>query len=497
MKKIINKAIYILPLAFIYGCEPEFDDVEFNQGSADFTRTVAVGNSLTAGFQSSALRREKQEVSFPAMVAEQLKQVGGGDFKQPLMSPGVGVGSSLNAEFGLFLRPGCNGEVGPSPRPIAAQGQIGEITNPGNFIGGQGPFNNVGVPGAKSYHLLSNTYGDPAGVLNGTANPFFARFASASNETVLQAAMRNNPTFFMLWIGNNDVLGYSLSGGSGADQTGNPNPATYGSNDITDPGLFANVYTQLVNTLSANGSVKGVVANIPDVTSIPYFTTVPTGTDALTAAQASQLNAAYGAYNAGLDQAVAASGGAFTQAEADRRKITFTAGQFSHFVVKDPTLTNLPALNPAFAALKSIRQIKPGELLVLTTPTDSLTCFQLGTALPIQPQFHLTATEIGNISRATSAYNSTIRNLASANGLAFVDANATLKELATSGITVSGITFTDDFISGGAFSLDGVHPSTRGYAIIANEFIDAINSTYSANVPRVDVTSYSTIEVLP
>jgi len=42
MKK--RNLLYILPLVFAVGCEPEFDDVDFNNGTADFSRTVAVGN---------------------------------------------------------------------------------------------------------------------------------------------------------------------------------------------------------------------------------------------------------------------------------------------------------------------------------------------------------------------------------------------------------------------------------------------------------------------
>ena len=277
-----KKLLYILPLAALVACEPEFDDVDFNGGSADFTTTVAIGNSLTAGFQSNALRRDKQEVSFPAMIAGQLKQVGGGEFKQPLLDDGVGVGSTGNAEFGIFLKADCQGTVGPSPGPIAAAGQIDQFNflDQTKFIGAAGPYNNIGIPGAKSFHLVAAGYGNPTGInptnpAASTANPYYVRFADPTNfdETVIEAAVRANPTFFTLFIGSNDVLSYATSGGSGVDQTGNPDPTTYGGNDITDPTAFAGVYTQIVNALTANGA-KGAVATIPDVTSIPFFTTV-------------------------------------------------------------------------------------------------------------------------------------------------------------------------------------------------------------------------------
>lgn len=494
----INKLLYILPLTIVMGCEPEIDALSItgDSGDADFSTTVALGNSLTAGFQSNALRRDKQENSFPAMVAEQMRLAGGGEFSQPLMDPGVGLGvganGTFNAEFGLQIVTSCTGVAGPSPRPIADQGQTDQL-NPSTFVGANGPFGNVGVPGAKIYHLVAPGYGNPANLATGLANPYYARFSDPSNpnETMLEATLRKNASFFMLWIGNNDVLSYATSGGSGVDQTGNPNAASYGSNDITDPGLFATIYTQMISALTANGA-KGAVANIPSVTSIPYFTTVPIGTNTLSQTQIDQLNAAYAAYNAGLDQVLAAPNSPLTQAEVDRRKITFNAaGQVSLFVVNDPSLTDITGINPA---LTNMRLATPGELMTLTLPGDSLTCGGWGTAKAIPAQFHLTADELTNINTAITAYNATIKALADANGLAFVDANAELNKLTSGGINENGTVYTSTFATGGAFSLDGVHPSTRGYAIIANLFIDAINKEYNAFIPSTDVNSFPAVE---
>jgi len=80
--------------------------------------------------------------------------------------------------------------------------------------------------------------GNVAGVATGQANPYFVRFASSPSTTVIADAVAQNPTFFSLWIGNNDVLAYATSGGTGANQAGNLNPATYGPNDITDPNVL-------------------------------------------------------------------------------------------------------------------------------------------------------------------------------------------------------------------------------------------------------------------
>ena len=60
-----------------------------------------------------------------------------------------------------------------------------------------------------------------------------------------------------------------------------------------------------------------------------------------------------------------------------------------------------------------------------------------------------------------------------------------------SGIQFDGVKYTASFIKGGTFSLDGVHLTGRGYALIANEFIKAINNTYKSTLPQVNVNSYS------
>ena len=59
----------------------------------------------------------------------------------------------------------------------------------------------------------------------------------------------------------------------------------------------------------------------------------------------------------------------------------------------------------------------------------------------------------------------------------------------------NGGVLTSDFVTGGAFSLDGVHPTARGYAFVANLAIDAINRKYTANIPMVDIGNYPTVQV--
>lgn len=115
-----------------------------------------------------------------------------------------------------------------------------------------------------------------------------------------------------------------------------------------------------------------------------------------------------------------------------------------------------------------------------------------GVTFPLDDKYILTEAETEEVLNATASYNTTIKSLADANGLAFVDANAKMEELAaSSGLVFDGVRYSATFVTGGTFSLDGVHLTGRGYAVIANEFIKAINSTYGSTLPQVNANSYS------
>ena len=120
---------------------------------------------------------------------------------------------------------------------------------------------------------------------------------------------------------------------------------------------------------------------------------------------------------------------------------------------------------------------------------------KVGITYPLEDANVLTKTEVAEIKTATTAYNATIKALADKYHLAFVDANTKLVELNKhSGIQYDGVTYTSKFVTGGAFSLDGVHLTGSGYAVIANEFIKAINKTYGSTLPQVNVNKYSKVK---
>ncbi|HYE80337.1 MAG TPA: G-D-S-L family lipolytic protein, partial [bacterium] len=69
-------ALLVGSLGMLASCEPELDGGPVaSRGSADFTRYVAVGNSLTAGFGDNGLYREGQLNSYPNILAQQFARV--------------------------------------------------------------------------------------------------------------------------------------------------------------------------------------------------------------------------------------------------------------------------------------------------------------------------------------------------------------------------------------------------------------------------------------
>jgi lysophospholipase L1-like esterase len=438
MKKIINQLLYtILCIATLLACKPKLEEPSIDKGSLDLTTYVAIGNSITAGYADNALYRKGQENSYAKLLAEQLQLAGAGEFKIPYVSAtsvGIGGPPTFSARLALSYVTDCNNITSLSPKPVAASGELGVFAS----VSSQGPFNNFGVPGAKSFHVPFAGYGNP---LNpGGYNPFFARMASSTTASMLSDALSRNPTFFSLFIGNNDVLLYALTGAT--------------SDSITPAPIFNASIDGILNALTAGGA-KGVVGNIPDITALPNFTTVPYNGLVLTRqGQVDSLNAAYVPFG-----------------------ITFQLGA-NPFIIADA------------AAPGGRRKILSTEYVLLSTPQDSLKCYKMGSAVPIPNKYILTASEITLIKNATDAYNLKLKTAAEARNLAFVDANAFLKS-AIAGLTFDGVKVSTTFVTGGAFSLDGVHLTPRGNALLANEFIRAINGKYGATIPLVESTKYS------
>ncbi len=471
------------------------DGMPLTAGSADFSKYVALGDSFAAGYSDGALFIEGQKGAYPNILAQQFSLVGGGTFTTPLMADNVGgllFGGTQVAGPRLYFN-------GAAPTPVMGVTTT-EITNHLS-----GLFNNMGVPGAKSYHLVAPGYGNAMGVIANppTASPYFSRFASSATATVLGDALSQNPTFFSLWIGGNDELGYATAGG---DATVNP---------LTPTATFDGVYNSIISQLTVGGR-KGVIANLPYVTTLPYFYVIKYNQltqDNLTVSGVNQVSGLNAQLYGPLHNALAYLG------QGDRINLLSTTGN-NPMLMNDETLVNVSAQltqvligggvsQPMAGALGAIfgqaRQTKPTDLICLSAssrigkaPTTSIDGVvspspllnQLGVTYPMPDRYILLPTEVAEIKTFTDAYNTTIEAAAEANGLAIFNAKVVMDQLTTTGINANGYTLTSTYVSGGAFSLDGVHPSPRGYALIANKFIEAINAKYGSNLKGVSLYDY-------
>ncbi|EIA09832.1 hypothetical protein [Flavobacterium frigoris] len=470
------------------------DGLPLTAGSANFSKYVALGNSLTSGYSDGALFIEGQKVSYSNIMAQQFAEVGGGDFKIPFMADNIG-GFKINGTQFAGARLASSG--GAAPIPVSGTPST-EILNPA--VVAAGPYNNCGVPGAKSFHLLSPSYGSAAGIAVGTANPYYVRFATNASTSIVSYAMSQAPTFFSLWIGNNDVLGYATTGGDGTD----PITPSAGAAGVG----FDATYDALVGALTSGGA-KGVVANIPYVNTLPFFTYIAANPVPLNAEQVAQLNPLFGALNGIL--AAASQPARFQVLKvsssnplliADEMLTYDATALFADALQKAPF--NYPAQTAGFlanlygkarhasnaVATRDYILLTAGGSIGTTKAGYPATNSTIGVTFPMEDKATLTAGEVALVKTATDAYNAKIKAVATAKGLAFVDSNALMSQVSAGGFSANGFTVTGAFITGGGFSTDGVHPSPRGYAMLANKFIQAINTTYGSNLKGVDLGKY-------
>ena len=402
---------------------------------------MAVGNSLTAGYADGSLYRSGQQAAYPAILASVFTSFGGGAYNAPLL-PGESGWPGPKRVLGLSTD--CSGVT--SLGPVLYPGDRSDTAGSSANVAAQGPYNNLGVPGIRAIDFLNPFYG--------AFNPYAKRLYASSNP--LGELDRIPPTFFTLWIGNNDVLAYATSGGAGKSSGGSPfNPAD--QNSISDNVLFANAVDSILNRLVPPGSTaKGAIMNIPDVTAIPYFTTVPYNGLALTRqGQVDSLNFAYQAAG-----------------------VSFTLGA-NPFIIQD---ASVPVIG--------FRKATAADYILLTIPQDSIKCGGWGSKKPIPANYVLDAKEAAAVRAATQQFNDILYLLGSRRGLAYVDMNSYLKSI-VSGISFNGTTVNATFVRGGAFSLDGIHLTPRGNALVANEILRRINEVYGASLPMTDPNVYN------
>ncbi len=416
MKKYILNSFFAAVLLFAASCKPEIDTpAGTSAGQANFGKYISVGNSLTAGFADGGLYLEGQKVAYPNLLAAQMASVGGGTFTSPFFADAQANGSGY-----LNLSALVNGS--PTLSNVTTNLAYRDATHLAKY---SGEIQNLGVPGMRVDLAFAAPYS--------AANMYMERLLTDSQvgtTTYFQFIQGRNHTFFSLWLGNNDALGWATNGGVTTDAT----------NVLTDKATFSMLFSNLVNALTAGGQ-KGVVGTIPDVTAVPYFNTVTV--PALLAA-AKAINPA----------AVAV----FIQTATGVRAAT------------SEDLIRLP--------FQSAGLFGTGTIPYGLDPRN-----------PIANNWVLDKDEVARVKDYVNSYNSTIKSLANSKGLAIAD-TYTYLNLVKAGVAIQGININSAFITGGAFSLDGVHLTPRGNAVIANVFIDAINGKYASTIPTIDITKY-------
>jgi hypothetical protein len=301
------------------------------------------------------------------------------------------------------------------------------------------PYNNMGVPFA--------IVADASDTTNYNNTPDRAgAFALVGRHLgpVADQALALSPTFLTIEYGSNEVLGAATRGSGTA---------------LLPPATYAFLLTALMDKIAgAVPTAKFAIVNVPDVTSVPFVTTFPAvvldanGNPVLPLIPLIGSEGGPAAPLSPLDHVL------LTAADSMAIGTGFPVGTFSY-------LTGAP-----------------------------------GNDRPLLNSQVLSTTEAASIQASVDAYNVAIAGIATARGGALLDLNALLRQAATTGFTYQGQLYTSDFITGGLFSLDGVHPTDIAQGILCNTLIDAVNAEFGAKIQHVNlatVASNNSSRMLP
>lgn len=299
------------------------------------------------------------------------------------------------------------------------------------------PYNNLGIPGSLILDAADTT--DFAQKSNQRGNPFFQivlRNKQFGNSMINQA-LNLQPTFLTFWLGSSDILGYVVSGGE-------VTPPTAANTQI-----FAAIYNQVAQILATYAGQSGatiLIANIPALNVIPFVNTLPP-------------------------------------------------------VIINPE-TGQPVTGPEGNPIFYIG-VSPGDKVLLSAIELINQGYGIpealnGNGMPLPNSVVLTVSQQEFVADRIQKFNQTIETVAQTHGFGLVDINSRLTEIHEQGHKLGEMTLTTEFVTGGIFSLDGVHPTTWGNALVVNEFITVMNRDFGANIPLIEIgTVPPSIELVP
>lgn len=444
-------ALLLLAAGNLSGCsldQPSAPDIPLASSDLRTARpVVSIGNSLTAGFLNGGLAITGQLAGFPQVLTA---LVGGPRISPQLpvymQLPLVGTGTP-EQQTGIGSTPGLSS--------LYVDGTTFQITrdtlkvDPSTLLLNASyplPYDNLGVPGATTADAYSaldaassqagnNAYFDLI-LRNSALPPFdtsqldqleahFTRETIVGQDPGTGAPINavNIPRIITVWIGNNDVLGGVL--------TGNP---VVGQN-VTPSGVWEGMYSSILDRIASFApNAQVALANLQST--LPYLTTVPLGSDVP---------------NVGF--------------------VPWTTDESDVVYVLLPAASELdPPLGPDYLAPAGGTASIPGE-------------------------YTLTQSEWDAVEGQINAYNAIIAQQAQMRGWALVDVDAKMLALPRDPqnpqtyASLNGVFPWLDMTGDGvpeqnvnsAFSLDGIHPSEKGYSAIAEWFAMALNDTYGTS----------------
>ncbi len=200
-------------------------------GGALMSHYVAMGNSITAGYQSAGINDSTQKQSYAHLIAV---ASGAPYYYQSLRGRGCAPPFTNNVS-GARVGGGTAGTcdlVAPAEHPWLT---------------------NVAVPGARAIEMTDNLQTPSASNALTTI--------ILGGETQAQRMTEGGPTLVTMWAGNNDVL---------AALTNSANPGV--SVAVTSSGNFNTAYDAALDAITATGA-DALVIGVVDVTAIPYTST--------------------------------------------------------------------------------------------------------------------------------------------------------------------------------------------------------------------------------
>jgi len=324
--------------------------------------------------------------------------------------------------------------VSLAPLVISNAGRVAGV--PTNFAQATA-YHDMGVPFALLLDVADSTnyYGGP---LPRDPSVYVAFAAIVRHRgTMLSEVASLNPTFVTIELGANEVLAAATRGSGAA---------------VLDGFTFSLLLTGAMNGLAAAApTAKFAILNVPDVTALPFVTTFP---PFILDAGGQPLRR-----DDGSPRTLFGDEGGAPDSLAPNDFILLTAADSMAIGVGFPVGT------------RSYLTGAPGN------------------GRPLPNSLVLSHTEAASLQGIVASYNRTIDSVATGRGGALVDLYTLFRTAATTGIPYQGTVYTSDFVTGGLFSLDGVHPNDLAQGMLTNVLIDAVNAKFGASVPRLDLAT--------